>query len=51
MVVKEDWPRYTPELSPIENVWALMKRLLRPMKVNPQTLKETVFVWEAIANF
>ncbi len=24
-----DWPTYSPDLSPIENVWPVMKRIIR----------------------
>lgn len=50
-VTKEDWPPYSPDLSPIENVWAYIKRQIRCMKVDEKNLEETVLaIWESIPN-
>jgi transposase len=33
-----DWPPNSPDLSPIELIWAILKKLVR--KVKPQTIEE-----------
>ena len=42
------WPPYSPDLSPIEVIWAIMKRRIEKHK--PRTLDELVeiikYVWE-----
>jgi transposase len=41
------WPPYSPDLNPIENVWSIMKTLVR--KQNPQTVPDLIkaikYVW------
>ncbi len=48
-VAKETWPAYRPDLSPIENVWAYLKRQMQAMKRTSDNLEETVFrIWDSI---
>lgn len=32
-----DWPPYSPDLNPIENLWALMKAKIYDLKCAPNT--------------
>jgi len=40
-----DWPSYSPDVNPMENIWAIMKRNVS--KRNPQNIQELI---EAIHN-
>ena len=39
------WPCNSPDLNPIENIWGILKRQLRPMKYN-----STEDLWNAVQN-
>ena len=36
-----DWPAHSPDLNPIEHVWAWMKRYLRSKYPDQSSLKKT----------
>jgi len=39
-IEKLDWPPQSPDLSPIENLWDLLDRLIRKVNPQPKTLPE-----------
>lgn len=44
-----EWPAHSPELNPIENVWAYIKRQLQCMKVRFEDLERTIYeIWSQI---
>jgi DDE superfamily endonuclease len=46
----DDWPPWSPDLSPIENVWRILKQRVRQhLPKNKQELKRAIEVeWEAL---
>ena len=49
-IVVIDWPVYSPDLNPIENVWAYIKRKLSAKKFisMKQIETEIIKIWESI---
>ena len=49
-IVVIDWPAYIPDLNPIENVWAYIKRKLSGKKFisMKQIETEIIKIWESI---
>jgi transposase len=47
-----DWPPYSPDINPIENVWAIIKNQLRRLSPAPTSLEEVaqkfVSMWNAL---
>ena len=44
-----DWPAYSPDLHPIETIWAILKQSLRGQIVTWENLEEKVMeVWNNI---
>jgi hypothetical protein len=39
-----DWPPYSPDMNPIENVWSYLKKKIQRFPNRPQTLEELDFV-------
>ena len=50
-IVVIDWPAYSPDLNPIENVWAYIKRKLSGKKFisMKQIETEIIKIWESIS--
>ena len=49
-IVVIDWPAYSPDLNPIENVWAYIKEKLSGKKFisTKQIETEIIKIWESI---
>ena len=43
-----DWPAYSPDLNPIENLWAIIKERLRKQTVSWENLEKIVEIWNNI---
>ena len=42
----QEWPAHSPDVNPIENVWAYIKRQLQCMKVGLEDLGRTIYeIW------
>ena len=51
--IHEDWPKYSPDHNPIENVWSLAKRKLGKMlATDPRnTVENQKRVWTLISSW
>lgn len=44
------WPAYSPDLNPIENLWAILKKRLQKQTITWENLEEKVMeIWNSIA--
>lgn len=47
-----EWPPYSPDMNPIENIWSIMKHKVR--QSNPETIqqleRQIQIAWEDISN-
>ena len=43
-----EWPAYSPDLNPIENLWAILKQQLRKQTVFWENLEKVYEIWNEI---
>lgn len=45
-VARLPWPPFSPDLNPIEKVWAIIKNRIRKRRVRPKTMGQLKQVWQ-----